>query len=54
MNRTENEAFNLIDECAKNINSGNVNSFGSYDEGVRDALDWFINDGEKPQIGREL
>ena len=49
----ENEAFVLIDECSKNIDSGEVNSCGSYDEGVRDALLWLLEDCPKPYIGRE-
>ena len=49
----ENEALAIIDECNKNIENGEVNSFSSYDEGVRDALSWLLEDCEKPYIGRE-
>lgn len=35
MKHTESEAYELIDACNENINSGDVNSAGSYDEGVR-------------------
>ena len=51
--KTLDEIYDLIDECDKNVNSGNVNSFASYDEGVRDALNWVIDDVGKPFIGRE-
>lgn len=33
MKHTESEAFDLIDACNENINSGDVNTAGSYDEG---------------------
>lgn len=46
-------AIDLIDECNKNINEGEVNSFGSYDEGARDALVWVYENGPEPYIGRE-
>lgn len=49
----ENEAFALIDECNRNIDNGEVNNFSSYDEGVRDALLWLLEDCDKPYIGRE-
>lgn len=38
MKHTESEVYELIDLCNENINSGDVNAAGSYDEGVRDAL----------------
>lgn len=46
-------ALALIDECNNNINEGTTNNFASYDEGVRDALLWFLEDAPKPYIGRE-
>ena len=49
----EEQAMDLIAECDVNISNGNVNSFGSYDEGVRDALMWIFEGGPKPYIGRE-
>lgn len=49
----EQEALELIDECNKNIESGEVNGFSSYDEGVRDALLWLLEDCDKPYVGRE-
>ena len=49
----EKEIQDLIAECDNNINNGEVNSFASYDEGVRDALLWLYEDGPKPYIGRE-
>ena len=50
---TEKQIQDLIAECDNNINSGKVNSFASYDEGVRDALLWLYENGPKPYIGRE-
>jgi len=54
MKHTESEAYELIDACNENINSGDVNSAGSYDEGVRDALLWLLDGTAKPFVGREL
>jgi hypothetical protein len=50
---TEKQIQALIDECNDNINNGKVNSFASYDEGVRDALLWLYENGPKPYIGRD-
>lgn len=50
---TEKEIQDLIAECDNNINNGKVNSFASYDEGVRDALLWLYENGPKPYIGRD-
>ena len=54
MKHTENEAYELIDLCNENINSGDVNAAGSYDEGVRDALLWLLEETPKPYVGREI
>lgn len=53
MKEKEHEAFLLIEECETNISNGRVNNYGSYDEGVRDALLWYLDDTPKPYIGRE-
>ena len=49
----ERQAQELISECDQNISSGDVNSFASYDEGVRDALMWIFEGGPRPHVGRE-
>ena len=49
----EEKARDLIAECDQNINTGKVNSFASYDEGVRDALQWIYDGGPRPYVGRE-
>ncbi len=54
MKRTESEAYELIDACNENINNGEVNAAGSYDEGVRDALLWMVDGTAMPDIGREV
>ena len=53
MKVTESELYDLIDTCNENINSGNTNAAGSYDEGVRDALAWVLEGTAKPFVGRE-
>ncbi len=52
--KDQKEIDNLIDECNNNIAQGEVNSFASYDEGVRDTLLWLYEGGPKPFIGREV
>ena len=49
----ENRALDLVAECDENINRVEVNTFASYDEGVRDALLWVFEGGPKLYIGRE-
>ena len=53
MSVEENRALDLVAECDENISRGEVNTFASYDEGVRDALLWVFEGGPKPYIGRE-
>jgi hypothetical protein len=47
------QAMQLMDECSKCINEGNTDSFRSYEEGVKDALDWVYCNGQKPLILEE-
>lgn len=46
-------AQQLIDIAAKNIENGNEDTFRSYDEGVKDALEWAFNDSNEPSIEEE-
>lgn len=54
MKHTESEVYELIDVCIENINSGEVNAAGSYDEGVKDALLWLLQGTPRPEVGREI
>ena len=49
----EKKVQDLMAECDDNISSGEVNTFASYDEGVRDTLLWLCEGGHRPYIGRE-
>ena len=51
--KEESDMRDLLAECDMNICEGEVNSFGSYDEGVRDAILWILGEGPMPYIGRE-
>lgn len=53
MKEMQKEAEELIAQCDENLANGTENSFGSYDEGVRDALMWLFEGGHIPYIGRE-
>jgi len=43
----------LIAECDQCISDGRVDNFASYEEGVRDALLWVFENGQKPLVGIE-
>lgn len=53
MNEKEKEAMDIIAQCDECISNGNVDNFASYEEGVRDALLWLFEGGDKPCIGVE-
>ena len=53
MKHSESEAYELIDACIENINTGEMNACGSYDEGVKDSLLWLMEGTPRPAIGRE-
>ena len=44
------EAKIIIEKCCNCINNGNINSLASYEEGVKDALNWILYDDMKPII----
>lgn len=46
----EEKAMQLIDDCNKCINDGTTDRFRSYEEGVKDALDWVYCGGDMPMI----
>lgn len=50
MEEKEKKAMQLIDDCNKCINDGTTDSFRSYEEGVKDALDWVYCGGDMPMI----
>ena len=47
------EAEGLLDKCYECINKGRVDNFASYEEGVKDTLDWLLYGGDKPSVGME-
>lgn len=49
----EEQARQLLSECSKCIEEGNTDSFRSYEEGVKDALEWVYYNGQKPLIFEE-
>ena len=53
MKKKEEIAREIISKCDQCISDGNVDNFASYEEGVRDALIWVYEGGEKPIIGCE-
>ncbi|MBR3551494.1 MAG: hypothetical protein IKO09_05830 [Bacteroidales bacterium] len=49
-NVTEAQVSEMLDTLYKNINDGNVNSFASYDEGVKDTIEWLLYDSNPPLV----
>ena len=47
--RNESEIYEQIDEASEKINNGECSSFMSYEDGVKNALEWVLkNTNEKP------
>ena len=40
----------ILEECTNNINEGNVDTFRSYEEGVKDTIEWLFYGSDKPCI----
>lgn len=53
MNKEEREK-ELINTASNNINEGKVDSFRSYDEGVKDALEWVYYNSNEPELSDDL
>lgn len=47
------EIEELVNACDTSIFNGTEDNFRSYDEGVRDALNWVLGHDQKPLIGQE-
>lgn len=43
----------ILEECTNNINEGNVDTFRSYEEGVKDTIEWLFYDSDEPIVGEE-
>ena len=52
INISDKEIFNQIDIASQRINDGNTDGFRSYEDGVKDALQWII-DGSNPPMNNE-
>lgn len=49
-NITETQILELLNECQENINNGDTDRLRSYEEGIKDALEWIRFDGERPIV----
>lgn len=52
-NRTEEQIKEVIRQCDDNINNGTEDTFRSYEEGVKDAIEWLFYGSDKPMITDE-
>lgn len=50
MENKKERAQQLIDIVTKNIENGNEDTFRSYDEDVKDALEWVFNGSDEPSV----
>ena len=48
--RTDAEIYEQIDKATEHINDGTGNTFNSYEEGVKDALNWVLGQDNNPPI----
>jgi len=46
--KTDKEIFEQIDKANERINNGNTDGFRSYEDGVKDALEWIMGNGNPP------
>ena len=51
--RTEEQIKEVIRQCDDNINNGTEDTFRSYEEGVKDAIEWLFYGSDKPMITDE-
>lgn len=46
--KTDNEIYDQIDKANEKINSGDTDGFRSYEDGIKDALEWIMGNGNPP------
>lgn len=47
---TDAEIKTILDKCAKNVEEGFTHTFATYEEGIKDAIEWLLFDREKPEV----
>ena len=52
-NVIETQVLELLNECQENINNGYTDNFRSYEEGIKDALEWIYFGNERPNVKEE-
>lgn len=50
-NVTKEKVDEILSICNKNIDNDNCDNFRSYEEGVKDALEWLFYDNPAPEVG---
>ncbi len=48
MKRTEKEIYELIDQANERIENGDLYTGMSYEDGVKDALEWILGGEDRP------
>lgn len=51
--KTKEEVDAVLADCTENISEGMTDNFRSYEEGVKDALEWLFYGNSKPIIKEE-
>jgi hypothetical protein len=46
--KSDSEIFNQIDKANEKIESGDIDRFRSYEDGVKEALEWVLGIGSEP------
>jgi hypothetical protein len=50
---TEEQVNDVVRQCENNIRNGTEDTFRSYEEGVKDAIEWLFFGSDKPIITDE-
>lgn len=50
---TKEQIDEVLQQCQENINNDDAEYFRSYEEGIKDVIEWLFYDGEKPSIATD-
>jgi len=50
---TEEQVNEVVHQCENNIRNGTEDTFRSYEEGIKDAIEWLFFGSDKPIITDE-
>jgi hypothetical protein len=51
--KTDREIYDQIDKANERINSGETDGFMTYEDGIKDALEWIMGNRKTPPMDEE-